>query len=101
MSVVELRQQVGWYITFSKQDVLRDLGNAVPGAQGWDMGTQLADSTASPTVANSETPPANGGTVPLAEHIVKAKQDQLAAYAASPSKQESKLSPLPGQQMSQ
>ena len=84
--MVELRQHVGWYITFSKQDVLKDLGSVVPGAQGWDMGTPPADSTASPTVADVETPPANGGTVPLAELNAEAKQGMPAAWATSPAK---------------
>ena len=32
MSVVKLRQHVGRYITFSKQDILKDLGSAIPEA---------------------------------------------------------------------
>ena len=125
---MELRQHVGWYITFSKQDVLKDLGSAVPEAQGWDMGipqvdpvamtdirttwhsptetlgvddtippsprhqseatvegrgTPLADSTASPAMANTEgiqpgpmeAPPTNKDTVPLAEVNAESKQD--------------------------
>ena len=46
MSVVDLRQHVGWYITFSKQDVLKDLGSAIPEAQGWDTGIPEVDPVA-------------------------------------------------------
>ena len=37
MSVVELRQCMGRYITFGKQDILKDLGSVILEAQGWDM----------------------------------------------------------------
>ena len=50
--MVELRQCVGRYITFSKQDILKDLGSATPEAQGWDMGVPQADSVASPTTTD-------------------------------------------------
>ena len=52
MSVVELRQCVGRYITFRKQDVLKDLGSAIPEGQGWYMGIPQADPIASPTMTD-------------------------------------------------
>ena len=52
MSVVELRQPVGRYTTFSKQDIVNDLGSAIPEAHAWDMGTPQADSVASPTMTD-------------------------------------------------
>ena len=52
MRVVELRWHVGRYITFSKQDVLKDLGSAIPEAQGWDMGIPQAGYVASPTTTD-------------------------------------------------
>ena len=50
MSVVELRQHMGRYITFSNQGILKDLGSAMPEAQGWDTGIPQVDSLASPTM---------------------------------------------------
>ena len=38
MSVVELRWHVGRYITISKQDILKDLGSAIPEAKDWNTG---------------------------------------------------------------
>ena len=52
MSKVELRQHVGRHITFSKQDVLKDLGSAIPEAQDWNMGIPQADSAASHTMTD-------------------------------------------------
>ena len=52
MSMVELRKCVGRYITFSKQDVLKNLGSAIHEAQGQDMGIPQADSVASPTTTD-------------------------------------------------
>ena len=52
MSVVELRWHVGRYTTFSKQDILKDLGIAIPEAKDGDMGIPQADSTASPTTTD-------------------------------------------------
>ena len=43
---------MGWYITFSKQDILNNLGAAVPEAQGQDMGIPQADPVASPTMTD-------------------------------------------------
>ena len=43
---------MGRYITFSKQDVLKDLGSSIPEAQGWDMGIPQVDSVASPTTTD-------------------------------------------------
>ena len=54
MSLVELRQCVGWYITFSKQDILKDLGSALPEAQGWDMGIPQADPVAMTDVGTTQ-----------------------------------------------
>ena len=52
MSMVELRQYVGRYITFSKQDFLKDLGSAITEAQGQDTGIPQADSVAQPTMTD-------------------------------------------------
>ena len=52
MSVVEFRQCVGRYITFSKQDVLKHLGSAIPEAQGQDMRIPQVDPNASPTMSD-------------------------------------------------
>ena len=52
MSVVELKQQVERYITFSKHDILKDLGSAIPEAKGWDMEIPQVDSIASPTTTD-------------------------------------------------
>ena len=52
MSVVELRQHVGRYTTFSKQDILKDLGSAIPTAKDEDTGNPQAHSTASPTMTD-------------------------------------------------
>ena len=52
MSVVELMQHMGRYITFSKQDILKDLGSAIPEAQGWDTGIPQADSITSPAMTD-------------------------------------------------
>ena len=43
---------MGRYFTFSKQDVLKDLGSAIPEAQGWDLGIPQVDSVASPTMTD-------------------------------------------------
>ena len=51
-SVVELRWCVERYITFSKQDILKDLGSAIHEAQGWDTGIPQADSIALPTMTD-------------------------------------------------
>ena len=50
--MVELRLCVGRYIIFSKQDVLKDLGSAIPEAQGWDMGIPQVNTVASPTMTD-------------------------------------------------
>ena len=52
MSVVELRWCMGRYITFSEQDVLKDLGSAIPEAKDRDTGILQADPTTSPTTTN-------------------------------------------------
>ena len=52
MSMMELKQCVGRCITFSKQNILKDLGSAIPEAQGWDMGIPQTDSIASPTTTD-------------------------------------------------
>ena len=52
MSVVELRQCVGRYITFGKQDIFKDLGSDIPEAQGWNMGIPQVYSVASPTLTD-------------------------------------------------
>ena len=46
MRVRELRWHIGKYTTFNKQDVFKDLGNALPEAEDEDTGTPPADSTA-------------------------------------------------------
>ena len=79
--MVELRQQVGRYITFSKQDVFKDLGSAIPEAQSWDMRIPQADSIASPTTSDvgatqhssMETQGADDTIPPLPWHQSKAK----------------------------
>ena len=48
-SLVELRWCMRRYITLSKQDILKDLGSAIPEAQGLDTEIPQADSIASPT----------------------------------------------------
>ena len=79
--MVELRQCVGRYITFSKQDILKDLGSAIPEAQGWDTGIPQADSVASPTMTDvrpllhspTETPWVDDTIPPLPGHQSDAK----------------------------
>ena len=50
MSVVELKWHMGRYLIFSKQDVLKGLGSAIPEAKAWDMGIPQVDSAALPTM---------------------------------------------------
>ena len=52
MSVVELRQSIGRYTTFSEQDILKDLGSAIPEAKDGDMGIPQPDSITSPTMTD-------------------------------------------------
>ena len=52
MSVVELRWCMGKYTTFSKHDVFKDLGSAIPEAKGRDIRIPQADSTTSPTMTD-------------------------------------------------
>ena len=101
MSVVELKWHVGRYITFSEQDILKDLESAVPEAKGRDMGIPQPDSTASPTMTDigntwlipMETPLADNTTVPLAKPNAKTQKDLLTGQAASPAKLENQVAP--------
>ena len=85
MGVVELRQHVGKYITFSKQDILKDLGSAIPEAQGLDVGIPQADSVASPTTTDvgamwhspTETQWVDDTIPPSPEHQSKAKIEYM------------------------
>ena len=54
MSIRELRQHIGKYTTFNKQDVFKGLVNALPEAEDKDMGTPLVDSTASSVMTDIE-----------------------------------------------
>ena len=54
MSVVELKQHVGMYVTFSKQDILKDLGSAIHKTQGWDTASPQVDPIASSTTTGME-----------------------------------------------
>ena len=49
MSVVELKWWVERHVTFSKQDIFRDLGSAIPEARSRDMEIPQVDSFAPPT----------------------------------------------------
>ena len=76
--MVELRQHVGWYITFSKQDVLKDLGSAIPEAQGQDRGIPQVDPVAMTDVRTTQHSPTEtpqvDDTIPLLPgHQSKAK----------------------------
>ena len=80
------------YITFSKQDVLKDLGSAIPEAQGWDMGIPQADSVASPTVTDvraawhspTETQWADDTIPPSPGHQSKAKFEDRGTPPVNP-----------------
>ena len=60
----------------SKQDILRDLGSAIPDAQGWGMGIPQVDPVASPTMTDvgaaqhspTETPWVDYTIPPLPRH---------------------------------
>ena len=85
MSVVELRWHMGRYTTFSKWDVLKDLGNTIPAVKDGDMGIPQADSTAPSTATDDRhlwlspmgTPPVDDTTVPLAKPNTKTQKDLL------------------------
>ena len=55
MSMVELKQHVGRYVTFNKQDVLWNLGSTTPEFIGQDMGTPKGTSFTLPTTRNTES----------------------------------------------
>ena len=52
MSVAELRQHVGRYITLSKWDIIKDLGNAIHEASGWDTDSPQVDPVAWPAMTD-------------------------------------------------
>ena len=104
MSVVELRWCMGRCITFSKQDILKYLGSAVPEAKDGDMGIPQADSTASPTMTDvrdmwlspMETPLVDDTTVPSAEPDTETQRDLPTGQVASPAKLENQVTPTAG-----
>ena len=53
MSVVELKWWLERHVTFSKQDIFKDLGSAIPGAKHQDMETTQVASIATPTTIDA------------------------------------------------
>ena len=101
MSVRELRQHIGRYITLSEPDIFEGLGNAIPEAEYRDMGTPLVDSTTSPVMADVEdtqlspveTPLVDDTTVMATKPDVQTQKDLPATQGASPTKLEDTAAP--------
>ena len=91
MSVVELKQHMGRYITLSKQDILKDLGSAIHETEGWDTERLQVDPIISSGVKGMWSCP----TETLSpRHQSKAKNEDeeasLADPTASPAKSDAK-----------
>ena len=101
MSVKELRQHIGRYITFSESDIFEGLGNVIHEVKYRDMGIPPVDSTTSSIMADMEdaqlspveTPPVDDTTVLVTEPNAEIQEDLPATWGASPMKLEATAAP--------
>ena len=95
---------MGRYTTFSKQDVLKDLGSTIPEVKDGDMGIPQADFTASftmtgvrdPWLSPAGSPLADDTTVPSIKPDTKTQKDLPTVWTTSPSESENQITPTIG-----